>query len=251
MKAWICDSALSEKPFTVEGMASVRIGRDAEWFSIGETVKISGWVSDNVKIEELEFSAGNDFWVDLLPSLEDGNWYYMLDTNGLNQGLHTITIKVSDGINEPVYETVEVSLVDTEDPVLEITTPQVQFKYDLGDIVIFEVKVSDNIGVSSLYISTDSGVTWTDLYSDLDSRGRWSYFWDTKGLKSGHHTLRFKTSDGSNEVEEHLTVELRETESQTDGELDFYLVFLMVMILSIVILTIIGIIAIKKRNKKR
>lgn len=218
-------------------------------YSIGETIKISGWASDNVKIHELDLSVGDDFWVDLLPDLEDGTWFYMLDTNGLNQGLHTITIKVSDGINEPVFETIEINLVDTEDPVLEITSPSVQLTYDLGDVVIIEGKVSDNIGVSSLYISTDGGVTWTDLYSDLDSRGRWSYFWDTKGLKSGYHNLRFKTSDGSNEVEEHLTLELRDTKSQTDGELDFYLVFLLVMILAIVILTIIGIIAMKKRNK--
>jgi hypothetical protein len=219
-------------------------------FSLGETITISGWATDNVNIEELEFSIGDDFWVDLISDLEDGNWIYMMDTNGMSQGLHTITVRVSDGINEPVIETVEIRLIDSEEPLLEITEPQLQSTYDLGDRVIIEGKVSDNIGVTSLYISTDDGDTWIDISDDIDSRGRWSYFWDTKEMKSGYHTLLIKTSDGSNEVEEQIVLELKETESPTDGELDFYLVLLLVIILSIVILTIIGIIAIKKRNKR-
>jgi hypothetical protein len=218
-------------------------------YNCGETIAITGWVSDNTEITELDLSMGDDIWIDLIPIMEDGEWYFSWDTNGLPAGLYTISVKTSDGINMPVYETVQINLKDHTEPTLEITNPKSQFQYEPGDFVIIEGKVSDDVGVSSLFISTDSGITWIDLYSDLDSRGRWSYIWDTSELRSGDYVIHIKVSDGSNEVEDQLTIELLGEKIQED-EPTFPIYLVLFGIFAVMILIAMGMIAVNRRRKK-
>ncbi len=191
-----------------------------EDFDCGGIIKITGTASDNTDITELKLSTDyEDTWIDILPSLDNGNWYFDWDTEGIIVGRYTITITVSDGVNTPVFTSVDINLIDTEMPVLKVTAPIGDYHYDIGDIILIEGKATDNVQISGLWISTDGGDTWIDIHQKLDSRGRWSYIWDTGDLKASSYNVRIKISDGTNEVEDSLTIELVEKEKEEEGGL--------------------------------
>jgi hypothetical protein len=222
-----------------------------EEYGCSELIQITGWVSDNTEITELQFSVEEDIWVDLMPNLDNGNWMYIWDTAGLPGDMYTITVKASDGTNPPIYETVQIGLVDTGEPELEITNPLMIFKYDVGEFILIEGKVSDDVGVSSVHISTDNGITWVDISDDLDKKGRWSYFWDTSDLKSDQYTVRIRVSDGTNEVQESLNFEIEEKKNEDEGVLSFPMLILLIVIFLIIVLVTVGIVTVRRRNKKK
>jgi hypothetical protein len=223
--------------------------KDGE-FDCGEIIEISGFVSDNTEVSILRISLDSgDSWMDLTPVIIEDNWVYTWDTSGFGPGVYTISVEASDGINPPVLKELDINLVDVRIPILEILSPLDIGEYQLGDMVLIEGKVSDDIGISSLSISIDNGITWTDLTSDLDNKGKWSYIWDTSDLKPGSYYVRIKASDGTNEAEESITIELGEKENE-DTILTFPMLVLLIMAFLIIVLTIVGTIAVKKLNKK-
>jgi hypothetical protein len=69
--------------------------------------------------------------------------------SNLPLGNHSLTLKVSDGINEPVYETINVTIVDTTPPVLAPVADKMVLwppNHKIVDIVI-HVNASDNSGL--------------------------------------------------------------------------------------------------------
>jgi hypothetical protein len=220
-----------------------------EEFNCGETISITGFASDNNEITELEISMDEDIWIDILPILEDGNWEYSWDTSGLSSGQYSFSIRTSDGINSQVFETVQIRLVDNLDPVLEITNPTVLDEHEIGDLIVIEGKVTDDVGITEFSISLDNGLTWIDMYPDLNSKGKWSYLWDTSGLNKGQHTILFRMSDGSNEVEDQMILELK-GEDDSEDDLEIPLVLLLLGLIAVIILVAIAVLAISRRKKK-
>jgi hypothetical protein len=216
----------------------------------GETISITGFASDNNEISVLEISIDEENWIDILPDLEDGNWGFSWDTTGLASGLYTVSVRTSDGINTQVTETLQIRLIDNVDPVLEIISPALSDEYEIGDMVVIEGKVTDDVSVTEFSISLDSGLSWVDLYPDLDSKGKWSYLWDTSGLNKGQHTILFRMSDGSNEVEDQMVLELK-GEDDSEDDLEIPLVLLLLGLITVFILVAIAVLAISRRRKKK
>jgi hypothetical protein len=218
----------------------------------GNTITITGTAYDNIGIIELELSTdyGNT-WINIFPSLEDGNWQYDWDTQGLAGGKHTISVATSDGVNPRVTESVSINLMDMEEPELEIITPIWDFEYDVGDIVLFEGRATDNVQVSELDISFDNGATWTDIHEEMDSRGRWSYMWETSHLEPGTYDVRIRTSDGTNEVEDSLAIILLETDTEDEGKSISFSQIWWLLLISVVLILVVATSAIMLRRRRR
>jgi hypothetical protein len=223
-------------------------GNEAE-FNCGETISITGFASDNNEITELEISMEEYIWIDILPVLEDDDWDYIWNTNGLASGEYSISVRTYDGINSQVQETVQIRLIDNVEPVIEITNPATFDEHKIGDLIVIEGRLTDDVGITGFSISLDNGLSWVDMYPDLDSRGRWSYLWDTSELEPGQYTILLKMSDGSNEVEDQMTLELEGDEVVEEG-LEIPLILLLFALIVVIILVAIAVIAITRRKKK-
>ncbi|UCG69592.1 MAG: hypothetical protein JSV09_00775, partial [Thermoplasmata archaeon] len=220
----------------------------------GEMVTITGTASDNIGITELKLTT--DFgssWFNILPSLNNGNWHYDWDTKGLIGGKYTISISASDGVNPQVTASVKIDLIDMEKPELEITTPIWEFQYDVGDLILMEGKATDNVKISDLEISLDNGVSWIDILPNMDSRGRWSYLWDTSNFDSGTYDVRIRASDGTNEIEDSLTIILIDKETKDeDGIISFPMIWWLITIGIVLFLAVIvSAFVFKKHQKKK
>jgi hypothetical protein len=224
-----------------------------EKFNPGETIYVTGYAFDNYDILELKLTIDSgDNWVDLLPSLSDGEWFYDLDTEELSPGLYTITVYASDGENDLIYSAVEIEIVDTEIPVLQITAPETENLFEIGSIIEIKGIASDNLEILGLWFSDDDGKSWNDILTNLDNRGRWSYRWDTTGYDTGSYEILIKVSDGTNEVQESTTVVLfeREIEGNDEEVSQFFILMIMIILTVITVSVILGAVYFQRNRKK-
>ncbi|UCE38290.1 MAG: FG-GAP repeat protein [Thermoplasmata archaeon] len=217
---------------------------DNENFNPGDTILVTGTAYDNQRISELKLSFDNqETWISILPSLDNGDWQYSWDTNGLISGDYTITVLVSDGINEPVYTSVEIDLRDSEDPILQITAPTDKFQYQIGEVVTISGTAFDKTGISDISISLDDKETWIDILYTLDENGQWEYVWETDDYDDGIYKIHIRISDGTNEVSDSLTIVLLDEETEGDSKEGFSLSALWWLIILVVVVVLAAIAA--------
>lgn len=221
-----------------------------ESFNCGDFITLQGTARDNTEITELKLSYDGEItWIDILSRLSNGNWFYDWDTTNLPGGRYTITVIGSDGSNPQTKTKIDVNLIDMEKPILEITSPVRESKYDIGDNIIIEGKALDNTGISELCISTDNGKTWIDIRKNLGDQGRWSYIWDTGELTVGTYNVRVKVSDGPNEVEDSLTIELEKGEKEEKFPI-FWILLIVFAVIALIVIVAISAIVLKRRHRE-
>jgi hypothetical protein len=81
-------------------------------FVIGETVTISGYADDDIEIEEIIMVIDDENEISITPSLKFGKWEYELDTNELSEGRHSISVYVTDCVNNQVVGDVRIRLIE-------------------------------------------------------------------------------------------------------------------------------------------
>lgn len=123
-------------------------------------------------------------------------WSYYLDTNELEEGLHTIEVFGTD-INGLRGHSVTVQWhLDRRQPVTQITN------YGLGTLVSGKINlkgtVYDGNGIKSLSYSTDNGTTFKGTKLEFDKKTGETTFSvpiDTRELKDGPTVCWFKATD--------------------------------------------------------
>jgi hypothetical protein len=224
-----------------------------DYYNCGELISFHGSASDNVGIVELKISTDNGItWQDILPSLKNGDWIYNWNTYGLSGGEYFIQVEASDSANQLGIATVEINLIDAEEPQLEITHPKRDSTFVVGTVIVVEGSAHDNAGILNLQISIDDGDTWISILVSLDD-GKWHYDWDTEGLEPDAYKISVKAYDGTNEVEESVTIVLVEEEedesSGTSSTSSMLLIILILIVITIIVSIILSMIVIKKRKK--
>ncbi|UCF09125.1 MAG: hypothetical protein JSW28_05465, partial [Thermoplasmata archaeon] len=217
----------------------------------GDVVTVSGTASDDFAVPELKitFDSGAT-WVDILPSLSNGEWSYTWDTAGLQLGSLTLKVTAEDGANEPTFDQITVNIKDLMMPELEITSPEGYSEYDTGAVIPIMGRASDNTQLTELRISTDNGRTWSDILPELRN-GRWHYDWDTEDLESGTYVVRVRAHDGTYEVEESVTVVLEKEKEEGGEELNLSLIILLLLIGVILIIVTVVVFAVSRGRKKK
>ena len=120
----------------------------------------------------------------------------------LPPGLTTVTLTVSDG-ELTATDTVDITVVDTTPPVVNIVFPQPNAA--LQDGVIFAAEASDLSGIDKVYfyVREPDGGNGTPIgYEDLEATfnsttGKWEYNFDTTVLQDGYYVILAKAIDNA------------------------------------------------------
>ncbi len=188
-------------------------------FEVGGTIQLSGTAVDNMDIEELELSFDNgSTWQDIFPNLIDEQWNLYWNTESFVPGTYDILIRGSDGENRAI-QSLKIILMDSKAPSLRITSPPENSKHKLGSIITIVGIASDDVGMVTLFLQIDDS-SWREIDIPGFDEGQWSYELNTLELRAGYHVITVKCSDGYNEVEESLRIELEEEEPVSAGPLD-------------------------------
>jgi hypothetical protein len=222
-----------------------------DYYNCGELISFLGSASDNVEIVELKFSLDNgNTWLDILPNLKNGDWFYNWNTYGLSGGEYFIQIEATDSANQLGIATVKINLIDAELPQLEITRPKRDSTHHIGTIIVVEGSVHDNADILDLQISIDDSDTWVSILGSLDD-GKWHYDWNTERLEPDAYKISVKAYDGTNEVEESVMIVLVEEGKEEDSKESspMMLIILILIVITIIASIILSLVIIKRRKK--
>jgi hypothetical protein len=172
-------------------------------FTIGDQVNLKGTAEDDTELSELSLSL-NSKSIDIMPFLNDINWSYNWDSEGEEAGEYKFYVRATDGAGnltrEYGYFILKEVFQDFEPPVITITKPSPDQSFGLGETVVFEGLIGDNVGVRSLLLNIDNQ-QWMDISNSIAGNG-WVYVWSTEGIEVGWHTIYLYASDISGNTDE-------------------------------------------------
>ncbi len=156
---------------------------DNSKFKIGEVIKITGLATDNVGIKKLEMILDSDSVnkTNIFSRLINNEWYYDLVTDDLIEGKHSITINASDAANNSNLATVQITLVESINPVVTINKPFNNSIFRHGDFIIIEGVATDNNAIKTLELIINDYEP-INITSKLSRSGKWYYDWDTSEM---------------------------------------------------------------------
>jgi hypothetical protein len=174
-------------------------------FTIGETVQFKGSAEDESEITSLVLTIDSKpFELSLGPN--ETLWSYSYDTSAKDEGKCRFNIRAIDssGNTERVfgYIILEEEYIDYLPPVLEILKPTSGETFEVGDTIVIEGIIEDDVGVESLMISTVTE-QWEDITFSITGMN-WIYKWSTEGadLDIGMHTIVLMASDTSGNTDD-------------------------------------------------
>jgi hypothetical protein len=175
-------------------------------FRIGTSITINGTVTDNAGIQSLELIIDSDEInaTDITQYMTDGFFSYELSTYDLDQGEHTIGVKVYDSSGNSASSSRTIRILETEDPNVTIYSPSTGSLHKLGETMEISGFATDNVEISSLEITID-GKAPKSIISSLKEDGSWTYLWYTSSSSytDGWHTILAKATDTSDNEHTH------------------------------------------------
>ncbi|RMG20288.1 MAG: T9SS C-terminal target domain-containing protein [Methanobacteriota archaeon] len=113
--------------------------------------------------------------------------------SALVDGLYTWQVRASDVTGNIGFSPTWVVKIDSTPPAVTITSPQDGDTLELG-LIIIQGTARDTtgsfqgIGVDSVFVSTDNGITWNGAISDSAQFARWSFPWQIPA--KGSYTIK-------------------------------------------------------------
>jgi hypothetical protein len=176
---------------------------DNSEFSQGDKFMILGTAFDNLGIGYLELviDGNEDNLTNITSSYSAGDWNYELDTDGLDVGSHTITVRVFDTSLNLAYDILNFTLLEIIPPVVTITSPANFSVFKNGDLIEIKGTATDNFGITKLALVIEENEA-IDLTTNLYPNGSWSYLWDTSpgSIGDGVHNIMVSAGDEVNNL---------------------------------------------------
>lgn len=123
------------------------------------------------------------------------NWIYEWNITNVSEGIHKISSRISDGIEYFIGETIKVNV--DKSFVMENQKPKVEIIYPYDG-----VKISDSIEITGVASDQDGNISKVEIQIDneiwiqVEGTTKWQYFWNTKSVNSGNHTISVRSYDG-------------------------------------------------------
>jgi hypothetical protein len=122
------DSVGHERKATIEVIIDsefpeVGITEIEEDITPGDTVTISGFANDDVEIKQIILYIDDEDPIIVTPTFSSGRWQYDLDTTHMTKGRHTISVTVSDSVDNLAYYDIRIKLVEEYTPQEENEEP--------------------------------------------------------------------------------------------------------------------------------
>jgi hypothetical protein len=165
----------------------------ASTYKVGDPIPLSGSAFDLSWIRSLSLKIDESAPIDIYTYLKnDGNWSYMLVTDGLSPGGHDLILSAVDEYDNTASVSFSTTIVEGDPPELFLDEGIDGSLRAVRDIVHVRGMASDASGVASLRLTIDSKPM--DISGTLKG-GVFSYGWDTKGYSDGWHQLTLVASD--------------------------------------------------------
>ncbi|MDA3837658.1 MAG: Ig-like domain-containing protein [Candidatus Delongbacteria bacterium] len=204
---WSCsgedDSGTEPVPDNIAPTCEITSPANNLIYTIGDTILVQVNATDeDGSIDEVRF---------YLDSLQiglytDSPYSHILTTNTLSLGLHTILVEAED--NEGLETTDEIIINLNNPPMCQISEPENNSIFEIGDIVSIVVDASDSNKFSKSIANVEFYIDNVLRYTDIDLP--YSYEWNTASYSSGNHVIKVITEDNDG----------AETESQINTALD-------------------------------
>ncbi|HSX04546.1 MAG TPA: Ig-like domain-containing protein [Rhabdochlamydiaceae bacterium] len=169
---------------------SVAITSPPTGSTVSNTVQINANATDNVGVSRVEFYVDST----LKSTNSAAPYTYSLDTTGLTNGSHSITVVAYDTSNNSAASRISLNVQNSAP---DKTPPQVAFSSPtdgavVANTVLVNANATDNVGVTrvELYIDNSIRLVTTGL--------PYGFSWDTTQVRDGEHTLTAKAYDAAN-----------------------------------------------------
>ena len=180
-------------------------------FKVGNSIEIKGTASDNVRLASVDISVEDNPTVNISSQYDGEMWTYTWDTAFTFPGNYKIAVRGTDGSDNQVLDSIIISLVESTNPMVEISSPWNNSVFALGEEILIIGTAVDSSGVVVLEAildrNSDEPINLTRYYSNNE----WHMKLDTEDLEleEGSHNISIRARDkvsniGTAEITIHL-----------------------------------------------
>ncbi|HSX35776.1 MAG TPA: Ig-like domain-containing protein [Patescibacteria group bacterium] len=163
--------------------------------SVKGQVTVTATASDNIGVSKVDFYDGTTLiGTSTTPAsgtTAGGTWQLIWNTSNVAIGSHTLTVKVSDGVNTTASSPVTVTVPDTTPPAVSILSPANNSAVQGLVNVTASAQSSNTLTKAELYVNNQLASTVTSALSP------YSFSWDATKLSAGSYVLTVKVYDNS------------------------------------------------------
>ncbi|UCF08586.1 MAG: winged helix-turn-helix transcriptional regulator, partial [Thermoplasmata archaeon] len=163
-------------------------------------------------------------------------WYYGWDTTEVEDGWHSVTAVVFDGIDDG-HDVIEVNVDNTPEnhpPGIVITEPEAGAVVS-GTVVIWmnAWDPDGNDQIQDVWVKIDGGHLRNATYHHTDGEGQWWYYeWDTTEVENGWHSITAVAYDGHDDA--HHTIEVY-VDNEDESLMDFLTALILAILAALII----------------
>ena len=189
-----------------------------EKFEIGDVIEIEGRAEDNIAVTGLWLSIDGGKPVDIQDTLAEGIFSHSLDTSGLAEGEHEISVEAGDEAGNKVVETKRIVLIEPVEeefdaPKIGFTEPDEYTVFEYGGEIRIRAIVECEAGLDGIEYSIDGGATWLDGVGHYyPSIGAFTYDLNVSEQRIGIQQFILRVGDLQGKITiEALEVDIRDT----------------------------------------
>ena len=165
--------------------------------TVSNMVDIKGRIAHTADVEDAKYRVDSGEWQNM--SVDGDECSADWNTRDVENGAHTLTVKVTDSIGNTEEKSVNVDVEnqgeDNTPPTLTIEAPGEGA--NISGVFTLKAHASDENGVKSVEFRADSG-DWTKLKHD--SGDLYKLDWNTREVPNGDHILYFRAADTSDNL---------------------------------------------------
>jgi len=175
---------------------------DNSQFKVGTSIEVTGTASDNVRVSSVDIMVEDNPAVNISSQYNGETWTYTWDTAYTFPGTYEISLSVTDGSANQVTDLITILLVESTDPVVDISLPENNSVYALGEEVLIMGTAVDSSGIVVVEALLDGNLDESINLSRYYSDNEWHMKLDTEELEleEGSHNITIRVKDAVSNI---------------------------------------------------